>query len=351
MENYQGTTFQSLLIPLHVFQEGEFGFDDVGIEYTIDSRALRWDEDKKNWLYNFSTDTRIPLDIKERIPYMAEERRKEAAARGATFFDGQQARLAGYVTDIEEGEERKFRVILRLAPTSFVTYQATNFCLDEMILKDTQGNPTTIRKKYSIDPLILNDCLANPIGVNTTLISETDGNMIIVERSMKIQQYPGLYGVAAAGFINRLRDSVADAPNPFKTIQRELDEEMGLKGFPLDGFRLFGIGRAGDDLHGELWGESRTKYTSKEIIEMPKKAKYENLKIIPVPFDVKEVLKYLLQRIDQVPKGIKSGLDTWIAGKSPKWVPAHAYATIQSLIEEYGYDKVSRTFNELSKEV
>lgn len=348
MSEYKGTILGKLQIPLHVFQEGNFRFSDVIIDYLVDPDQLRWDKERKEWLYNPDNDFRIPTDIRAYIKPLVERRRKEAEARGAPFFDGQMVRLVDYGIKVEDkdAETEKERLILRLAPTSWFTYSATNRSLDDKILEGQNGNPISIKDKYGLDVLNLNDCLANSIGVSATVISEPDHKLVMVERSEKLSQYPSLYGVAAAGFMDRTRDIVAGVPNPFKTIQRELEEEAGIK-CSVNDYKLFTVGRALDDLHVELFGEIRTKYTVQEIMSAPKRTKYESLRIFDVPLTPKDVLKYLVITVEKVPAGVTSGADTWVAGRSPKWVPAHAYNTIQSLMREYGQEKVMRDLSEL----
>lgn len=143
--------------------------------------------------------------------------------------------------------------------------------------------------------------------------------------------------------MDRIRDVVYNKPNPFATMKRELEEEAGVV-CPIDdskyGFRLLGVGRALDDLHGELWGETMSPLTVERVLSSPKKSKYETLRMFPVDFKPKEVLPYVVKTIKEVPKGITSGRDAWMVGESPAWVPAHVHATIQSLVKHYGFENV-----------
>jgi|GEM_PF-1691007 len=343
MTKYQGTTLGKLKIPLHIFQEGNLTFSDVIVDYLVDPSHLKWNGERNTWLYSPDNDLRLPTDIRAYIKPMVEKRRKEAETRGAPFFDGQMVRLVDYGIKVEDkdAEIEKDRLILKVAPTSFFTYSATNKSIDEKILTDQYEKPISIRNKYGLNVLNLNDCLSNPIGVSSTVISEPDHKLVMVERSEKLAQYPSLYGDAGAGFMDWTRDVVAGAPSPFKTIQRELEEETGVK-CSINDFKLFTVGRALDDLHGELFGEVRTNYTVQEILSAPKSKKYESLRMIDVPFVPKEVLKYVTATIDKIPTGVPTESGAWVIGQSPKWVPAHAVNTVQSLVREYGQEKVMR---------
>jgi len=236
-------------------------------------------------------------------------------------------------------------LVLKSGRTSWFTYFATNKSLDEKILEQ-EGRKVSVRQKYVKNPLDLNDVLANPIGCSATVISEPDNNFMMVERSMKLSQYPGLYGDYAAGFMNPDKDLIDGKPNPFKTLQREIQEEAGIA-CSINDIKLFGIGRAMDDLHGEIWGELRTPLTVQEILSAPVKDKYENLRRFDVPFEPKEVLRYITKTIDQIPIGVPPESCVWIIGRSPKWVPAHAVNTIHSLEREYGHDKVIKALESL----
>ncbi len=351
MENYQGTVFGKLRIPLHIFHEGYWGFRDVIVNYRVDPDLLVWDGEKGDWLYTPYNDSRIPEDVRATIRPTIESKRKAAEQAGKPFFDGQNLRLVDYGIIYEGIEEKREKLVLFMEPTSYFTNSGTNRSYDNLVLRDSSGSPISMRGKYGVDVLNLNDWMANAIGVNTTLISEPSGAIVMVLRSDKLDQYPNLYGVAAAGFMDRLKvhkdgtkgDVVAGTPNPFRTVKRESEEEAGVE-CPLDdpkyGFKLLGVGRTLDDLHAELWGETISPWTVEKILSAPKSGKYEQLRIFPVEFSPKQVLPYVVKTIKEVPKGVTSGRDAWTIGESPVWVPAHVYATIQSLIKHYGFENV-----------
>lgn len=282
MDEYQGTTFRGLKIPCHIFVEGNFKFNDVNCHYD-------------------PVEIVLPEDMAAYRDRLVEKRRKEAEDRGAPFYDGQQVRLKNYGTRMKDIDSRDLGLVLFFGPASFFTYSATNHSLDEKILVDDKGNPISIREKYIRDPLNLNDILQNSTGVSATLRTTVDKQLIIVERSMKLAQYPGLYGDAIAGFMQRNKDIADGVPNPFKTLQREAYEEAGIRCSPED-FVLFAVGRAMDDLHGEIWGELKVDMAAKEVLELPKKAKYENLRMFSVPFDPEAVLRYVNIRRKKIQK-------------------------------------------------
>jgi hypothetical protein len=256
------------------------------------------------------------------------------------FYDGQLIKLTGYDVKIDDKQKLK----LKETATSWFAYEATNRSLDQT-LTDSKGNLKTLREKYNISLYNLNDILANPIGVSSVIISDTDNLIYFVKRSHRNSQYPGLYGTGAAGFINRLEDCINNKPNPFKTAQREIKEETKIECSEND-WTLFSIGRALDDLHPEIFGELRIDMTEKELRKTIQINREVDEPII-IPFEPKPVLKYLTKTIKKVPEGIPSRKDYWIVGESPYWVPAHAIATFQSLEKEYGQEKLMRELENL----
>ncbi|MBI4173694.1 MAG: hypothetical protein HY519_03155, partial [Candidatus Aenigmarchaeota archaeon] len=235
---------------------------------------------------------------------------------------------------------------LHLQPTTWFTYEATNKSLDTGYVDDGKGGKATIRQKYVVDPLFLNDNLANATGASVVLISVPDAKLVYVQRSGQLSQYPLLYGVAAAGFMDQVKDVDARGnPNPFHTMARKTQAEMGITAKPED-FILRGVGRAMDDLHGEIWGELRTDLSVKQILATEKSDKYEQLAIKGVYFDpayVAKIFKDCMSASDWKQRiGLWLDADEYVS--IPAWVPAHFVATVESLIQEYGRDKVERAF-------
>jgi 8-oxo-dGTP pyrophosphatase MutT (NUDIX family) len=334
MSKYEGFVFAGLRIPCHIYENGRFSFEDILCRYraTFDPGSP---DPEHPYL------TRELIGVRE---HLVEQRRKEAEERGAPFFDGRLVRLEDYGVQFVDDEDRKV-LIVTFGPTTWFTYNATNKSLDTGEVSGKSGSKT-IREEYVEDPLALDDNLGNATGVSTTLISVPDGKLVYVERSKQLSQYPELFGDAAAGFMSREKDStVSGVPNPFYTIAREMEEEMGIPCSPED-FVLLGVGRAMDDLHGEIWTELRTKYKVEEILSFPKSHKYEHLRIITIPFEPKEVAELFKEQL--IPEEWFEKMKMWIDPEEypsvPKWVPAHAVNTIQSLVHEYGYDIVRKAF-------
>jgi hypothetical protein len=315
MEEYFGTVFGKLRIPLYVFIESPehrgFQLKDVEVEWN-------------------PTPFIPPEEILRHKEQLVKEKEAAAKARGAPFYDGPMVRLKDY--GFSDENEEKCKVILKEQLTSYFTYQATNASLDKKIC---DGGTKTIREKYIKNPYSFDDVLANPIGVSVLVISE-EGKMVYVQRSNKVNIFPNLYHDLAAGYMNPQKDLIDGKPHPFKTAQRETEEEAGIK-FDVNEFKLLCVGRdSSTDLHPEIFGELRTPMTVEEILSTPKRAKFEQLKILNIPFTPEDVIPLLRPYIKRENNYEAVG-----------WVPAGAVNVLYSLIGEYGYERVKKVVDEL----
>ncbi len=314
-ENYPGFVYGNLRIPCYVYQSGVLDLEDVLCRYN-------------------PTELILPEDIAAYRSQLIKKKGKEAEGKGSAV------RLRDYSIKRDDSRAEKLNLILMFQPCTWSTFSSTNLSLDERILRDEYGRKVSIREKYIKDPLNLNDVLGNATGVCATVISEPDHKLLMVERSTELGVYPGLYGDAAGGFMRDI-DRINGVPNPFKTIQREAEEEAGLK-CSINDFKLLGVGRSIDYLHAEIWGELRTPLTVQEIYDMPKRDEWEFRRLFDVPFEPKEVMKYVSKTIEQIPVGVPSGSNVWVVGRSPEWAPSHAISVIQSLEKEYEHERVMR---------
>lgn len=302
MEKFE-YTFGPLRMEFETFLQNVDGWGpkDVKIKYT-------------------SAGPKLPKDVAEYKSKVIEERVEEAEKKGGMFFDGASVRMTDYGQNTVNSTEDDMGLYLELGDTTFFTHVATGQSLDKKVLKDEYGKPTTIREKYIKDPHSFDDYLGNNVGVSTTVLSRPDNALVYVRRSDKLGQYPGRYGVGAAGFMSRDQDMVDGKPNPFRTAQRETNEELGLD-TEFGDFKLTGLGRPWDDLHCELWGFTEVDATVEKIRSVPKKHKYEFLKMYDVPFEPKKVMPIL-------------------KNPSTGWVNAHVASTIDTLLHRYGADEV-----------
>ncbi|MCD6477692.1 MAG: NUDIX domain-containing protein [Candidatus Aenigmarchaeota archaeon] len=304
MVEYKGEVFGDLKIPFVVLHEdAKKPYSEDEVETNLSSSI-------------FEIPDSIVRNFKEEV---VEKKRKEAEEKGKAFFDGPMTRLEDYTVD-----DTDHKLYLYLERTSYFTFAATNKSIDKEMVRE-------MMKLRGDSYLNLNDGLANPIGVNVGVVSESDNVIIITRRSEKLSQYPGLYGIPA-GFMNPDKDKT-----PFDTARREVEEEMGID---VNDLKMIGIGRAGDDRHVEALMSAITDYTTEEIEAAPKSGKWEHVEINYVDFTPKDVMNHLTKTISEEPAGVPPGTGVWIPGKSPSWVPAQWRSVMDILINEYGFKDV-----------
>jgi hypothetical protein len=263
----------------------------------------------------------LPVELSKYKERIMKSKQAEAEKAGKSFFDGSLVRLVDYIPNEDEGT-----VKLIVQPTSFFTHIASNKALEESILELGGKSPLQF---YGLEVKELNDVLANPIGVNSALVTK-DRYAIIIERSNKLSQYPGLYGVPA-GFMNPADKTV------HATGYREINEEVGK--FDAE-IRLVEIGRALDDLHVEINMNGEIDATKSQIEEAITKSEWESKGKRLIPFNPRDCAGYLAQTIEGIPSNVPPS--KWIVGKSPKWVPAHHRALYLSLASVYGQEDVNK---------
>jgi hypothetical protein len=345
-------TFGKLRIPVHVFEYDIDGytFDNVIVHYRFSPDEVLYDETLE------PVGVRFTNGLSRRRDLLVEEKRRETMAKEQRFFNGPQVGLRDFST--EEKSHYSKKLVLDTRPSFFFDYAAIQLILDKPVLKDGK----TIRDEYKINPYSWNNVdelgyivLPNNIGSEWVVISEPDHKLIASQRSEKLVQYPGLYGVSPAGFMMRKiltkekklvpADVIDGIPNPFKTAMREGQEEMGLE-FKLDQIKIYALARPWDDLHAELIGEIRTPLTVNEILSgIPKGSKYENVRLIDVPFDQPgPVIKGYPEK--NYP-GLVGYKDFDFTHPTGPWVPAQALAVIYSAIREHGEEKVKKVISEL----
>jgi len=310
---YLGTVFGELRVPyfdLHT---------DVNNSYS-----------ERDVIFNEMPGTFEIPDLKVRAfrDRLLEKERENAAKKGKEFVDVIKARLVGYSINKDN-----HILYLTLQKANFSSHLATNLSLT---------NPEVMRmlKERGDNYRNLDDGLANITGTNTCLLSIPDNAILLTKRSEELRQYPGLRGVAPAGFTIPPRDGF----NLFNTVKNEAEQEVGIE---IDKPRISSLGRALDDRHSQVLFMAETSYTGKQILSAPKSGKWEHRKLMMVDFEPIEVMKHLTITVKEEPEGVPKGTGVWIPDKTPEWDPAHWMATNAMLIKKYGFDEVWNAYQEV----
>lgn len=262
----------------------------------------------------------LPAELAAYKDRIMKSKKAEAEKAGRVLFDGKLVRLVDYFPNDDLGSLK-----LVVQPTSFFAHTASNKVLEDAI--DELGGKSPLQF-YGLMPKELGNVLANPMGVNSTLVTK-DNYVIIIERSSKLSQYPGLYGIPA-GFMN------PDDKTVHAAGYREIKEEVG--DFSAE-IRLIEIGRALDDFHVEINMMGRIDENKSRIEGAITKSEWESKGKYFIPFNPRDCAKYLATTITSIPSNVPPS--NWVLGKSPKWVPAHHRALCLALAKEYGQDDVN----------
>ena len=247
----------------------------------------------------------------------------EAEAKGTVLRNDTTARLKAYFPD---EDRQSLKLVLQRG--EYLDHEASNKALDR---RPREFGGRRIRECYDVHPKELDDYFANPIGVNSVFFTVDDPPCaVLTERSKKLHQYPGLFGIPG-GFMNPDMDRT-----PFDTTAR--DAAFQEVGRPLTEAKLVEVGRALDDLHIEIGMVGSIDGTSRQVTEAIRRADWEHRRIFTVDFDPRTCATYMKIMIEEIPQNVPKG--GWIIGKSPFWVPAHYRLLYLALANKYGHDEV-----------
>jgi hypothetical protein len=218
-----------------------------------------------------------------RIDYLIEHSKKE----GFTFFDD----ILGRVDDVSM---RANKLLLKFSKTSYFHFAALNKGLDRPFFS-MSGIPT-LRVFLNEDPYDLrSSMLPNPLGIVTSLVLEPETKIVLTIHSNRNFEGSGMMAAPIAGSLS-IREgdmNFSGLPDPFRTIVREANEELGLNISTSD-IKFFGLGRDLITLKPELIGEIYLDLKEKEFLEIEKDQAKDEWEIESVFItDREEILKFL----------------------------------------------------------
>ena len=196
-----------------------------------------------------------------RVENLIERSKKE----GFTFFDD----ILGRVDDVSmQGN----KLLLRFSKTRYFYFAALNKGLDRPLLKMNDNNITTLRDFLNEDPYDLHSSvLPNPLGVVSSLVLEPENKIILTIHSDRNFEGSGMIAAPIGGSLSIKEGDVtfAGLPDPFATIAREANEELGIHISTSD-IKFFGFGRDLLTLKPELIGEVYLDLKEREFLQMQK---------------------------------------------------------------------------------
>lgn len=200
--------------------------------------------------------------------------------------------------------------------TTYDKFIGTNGTMD--LLLDTEN--TSLREKehpYGILPELRDSSLANTLGISI-MVTTKDNYLILPRRSQKVTTDKGNYSPSASGVvdvidINNGKEFESDAERSFYdlSIEREIEEELGIKKEELSNIEFLGMTR--DLIKGgkpEIHFETTTKLTHLEVKERWEKAldKNENKDLTFYYIPINESRSEFIKRTNQLLKEIKNHL-------------------------------------------
>jgi 8-oxo-dGTP pyrophosphatase MutT (NUDIX family) len=223
-------------------------------------------------------------ETKIRIEHLIERSKKE----GFTFFDD----ILGRVDDVTMQSKQ---LLLKFSQVRYFQFAALNKGLDSPLL-DMSQNTRTLRDFLNEDPYDLrSSMLPNPLGVVTSLVLEPENKIVLTIHSNRNFEGSGMTAAAIAGSLSIKQGDVnfAGLPDPFNTIIREANEEIGLSISPSD-IKFFGFGRDLLTLKPELIGEIYLDLKEKEFLQIQKDQAKDEWEIERLFIaDREEILKFL----------------------------------------------------------
>lgn len=212
---------------------------------------------------------------------------KRSKKEGFTFFDD----ILGRVDDVTMQANK---LLLKFSKTRYFYFAALNKGLD-LPLMNTPGT-TTLRNYLNEDPYDLHSSkLPNPLGVVTSIILKPENKIVLTIHSNRNFEGSGMTAAPIAGSLSIKEGDVnfSGLPDPFNTIVREANEELGIRISTSD-IKFFGFGRDLLTLKPELIGEIYLDLKEKEFLQIQKdqaKDEWEIERLFIV--DREEILKFL----------------------------------------------------------
>jgi hypothetical protein len=223
-------------------------------------------------------------EARTRIDHLVELSRK----KGFTFFDDVLGRLDDAIMYSDN-------LLLKFSKASYFYFAALNKGLD-LPLSGISNKTTTLRDLLNEDPYDLHSSvLPNTLGVVATLILKPENKVVLTLHSNRNFEGSGMISAAVGGSLSMKEGDIdlLGVPDPFRTIVREANEELGVSINTTD-IRFFGLGRDLTTLKPELIGQIYLNLKEKELLQIQKNHAKDEWEIEnQIIADIEEILKFL----------------------------------------------------------
>lgn len=240
-------------------------------------------------------------EARTRIDHLIELSRKKDFA----FFDDVLGRLDGAIMHSN-------KLLLKFSKASYFYFAALNKGLDLPLwsTSNTTTTTTTLRDLLNEDPYDLHSSvLPNPLGVVSSLILEPENKIVLTIHSSHNFEGSGMISASVGGSLSIKEGDIdlSGLPDPFRTVAREVNEELGVSISKTD-IKFFGLGRDLTTLKPELIGQIFLNLKEKELLEVQKnRAK-----------DEWEIERQIIADSEEIPKFLS--MNNW---SPPGWVSTY----------------------------
>lgn len=225
-------------------------------------------------------------ETRTRIDHLIELSRK----KDFTFFDDVLGRLDGAIMHSN-------KLLLKFSKASYFYFAALNKGLDLPLWSTSNTTTTTtLRDLLNEDPYDLHSSvLPNPLGVVSSLILEPENKVVLTIHSSRNFEGSGMISAPVGGSLSIKEGDIdlSGLPDPFRTVAREANEELGVSISATD-IKFFGLGRDLTTLKPELIGQIFLNLKEKELLEIQKNRAKDEWEIEgQIIADSEEIPKFL----------------------------------------------------------
>lgn len=274
--------------------------------------------------YFDSSPIRLPEDLQKRKEKITKEQVENRKKGKPFYFNGENYKLERFsLNRYSTNEELELQLWFR--PSDYYTFLATDMQLDD----------ETLRKKYfeNEDWKAPERYFSHSFGVNIVVITK-DNQIILTRRSESVGVNKQMYHISVNEGVNRTFDRGVDtqAPNVYRAAIRGLIEELGIQNVEEDDITYLSFGVDTRYSQWGLLGKAKVDKTAQEIFDWRSrgvKDKWETEEIVAIPYEVKDVVKF-------------------VAEHQP-WTPAGITCIYHVLVSEFGREKVESTIQRYFK--
>ncbi|MEO8494432.1 MAG: DUF4062 domain-containing protein [Planctomycetota bacterium] len=273
----------------------------------------------------------LPEDLRDAREAYSKEQARKMAANEPGSWDGPVFRLKGWDLSPAPNGESKI-LVLQVENGSYFDFVITHLSLKDIQVADESGKEISAWEKYVAaqdrefngQP---NSSLSNMFGVSLTAVT-SDGYVILHRRSQRNAVVPDFIHVSVAESTKAPTDAEKDRGQlVYNTAVRGLDEELCISEFSRDKIEFLGLIYSPELAQFDLVGTVRLPFTAaavKQKVAGCRDSKYENERLIVLPFNALEIASFMQ--------------------KDPKWSPFAVASILLALNFEFGSDSVDRDF-------